>query len=393
MLTGYKALSLPYPMAIIIILCAILTASYLLLILAYMKGWARQPEFKVPQGYVPQTFISIIIPARNEKDNIGACIDAILAQKYPAHLLEVIVVDDHSEDRTKDIVLGYNDERVRCIALASYISPGTKINAYKKAALAAGIKESKGSLIVTTDADCSAPNLWLLHIATLYEQRQPAMIVAPVIFSGHRGVLKKFQLIDFMGMQGITAATHSMKMGNMSNGANLAFSKAIFNEVNGYEGVEHLASGDDYLLMMKIARLPHARIEYLKSPNAIVATLPQPTWGSFLQQRIRWASKSGKYDDKKLTAVLMLVYLFNVAIVALGVAGFVHHSYWLIAGGMLALKTITEYIYMVPVSIFFRKQWAQAYFPLLQPLHIVYITLAGFLGFIGNYKWKDRKVK
>ncbi len=379
-------------MAISITICAILTVAYLLLIVAYIKGWAKQPDFRVPPGYEPHTFITIVIPARNERSNIGACIDAILAQKYPVHLLEVIVVDDHSTDRTIDVVLEYNDERVRCIQLADYIIPGTKLNAYKKAALAAGIKESRGSLIVTTDADCTAPNLWLLHIAGLYELKNPAMIVAPVIFSGSHGVLNKFQLIDFMGMQGITAAAHAMKMGNMNNGANLAFSKAIFNEVKGYEGVEHLASGDDYLLMMKVAKLPDARIEYLKSPNAIISTLPQPDWSSFLQQRIRWASKSGKYDDKRLTAILMLVYLFNCSFVVLGIAGIFNHHYWVVAGIMFGLKTIAEYIFMVPVATFFRKQWTQPYFPVLQPLHILYIVLAGFLGFIGNYRWKDRKV-
>ena len=358
-----------------------------------MKGWKLQKEFRVPPGYEPHTFISVVIPARNERDNIGACIDAVLAQKYPPHLMEIIVVDDHSEDRTADIVLEYHDERIKCMRLADYLPEGAKVNAYKKAALAAGIKESKGTLIVTTDADCIAPNLWLLNMAGLYELRNPAMIVAPVIYSGSLGVLNKFQLIDFMGMQGITAATHSMKLGNMSNGANLAFSKAIFNEVNGYEGVEHLASGDDYLLMMKVARVPNARIEYLKSPNAIVTTLPQPDWSSFLQQRIRWASKSGKYDDRRLTGILMLVYVFNVAILGLAIAGFADSWYWIVAGSMLVLKAITEYIFMIPVAAFFRKQWTQVYFPILQPLHVLYIVLAGFLGIIGNYKWKDRKVK
>ena len=319
-------------MVITLIICFLLTGSYLLLLMAYSKGWAKQKFFRVPPGYEPHTFISVIIPARNERDNIGSCIDAILAQKYPSHLLEIIVVDDHSTDRTKDVVFAYNDNRIMCIQLSDYIPPGGKLNSYKKAALTAGIKESIGKLIVTTDADCTAPNLWLLNIAGLYELRNPSMIVAPVVYSGNRGLLTIFQVIDFMGMQGITAAANALNMGNMANGANLAFSRAIFNEVSGYDGVDYLASGDDYLLMMKIARMPQARIAYLKSPNAIVSTLPQPDWGSFLQQRIRWASKSGKYDDKRLTGILLLVYLFNLAFVVLVVAGCFHYKYWLIAG-------------------------------------------------------------
>jgi len=64
--------------------------------------------------------------------------------------------------------------------------------------------------------------------------------------------LQIFQLTDFMSMQGITAAARNLKLGNMSNGANLAFSRAAYERVGGYEGVDHMASGDDYLLMMKL---------------------------------------------------------------------------------------------------------------------------------------------
>lgn len=380
-------------MTIIITICILLSLAYMLLMVAYSKGWKRQPEFRLPTNYVPHTHISIIIPARNERSNIGACIDSILAQKYPAGLYEVIVIDDHSTDCTGDIVRDYNNPSVRCIALADHLEPGKQLNSYKKAALAVGVNASRGTLIVTTDADCIAPNAWLMSIACKYEQDGADMIVAPVIFQVTGGLLPIFQLTDFMSMQGITAAAHSMNMGRMSNGANLTFTKKMFEQVKGYEGIDNLASGDDYLLMMKIAQQPGAKISYLKSAQAIMATLPQPDWASFFNQRIRWASKSGKYNDKRLTAILMLVYLYNVWFIFLAIAGFVHHDYWLLAGAMLVIKGLTEFLYMRPVVRFFGKQWVQVYFPFLQPLHILYITLAGLMGFIGKYHWKDRKVK
>ncbi|MCW3122914.1 MAG: glycosyl transferase [Flavipsychrobacter sp.] len=377
----------------VVIICSLLTVCYVLLMAAYCTGWQRQKTFTLPVVYKPSTFISIIIPARNESLNIGACIEAILAQKYPLELFEVIVVDDHSEDDTAAVVNEYADSNVRCISLADQIAAGTKVNAYKKAAIAAGIAAAKGTLIVTTDADCSAPNSWLMHIAAIYEQQDPVMIVAPVIFSSDHSVLQLFQLIDFMSMQGITAAAHSMKLGNMSNGANLAFSKAAYEQVGGYEGIEHLASGDDYLLMMKMNKVAPQRIAYLKSANAIVSTTPQPDWSGFLQQRIRWASKSGKYNDAKLTGILLLVYLFNLSFLVLLVTGIFYPHLFFVEGVMLAVKIISEYIFIVPVARFFRRSWVLPFFPLLQPLHILYIIAAGLLGFIGNYKWKGRKVK
>ncbi|MES2703129.1 MAG: glycosyltransferase [Bacteroidota bacterium] len=376
----------------IFVLCLILTVGYGLLMALYARGWQRQPGFVVPAPYTPRTFITIIIPARNEEANIGNCIDAILAQKYPADLLEIIVVDDHSDDNTAAIVAAYNQLHIRCLSLAHELA-SKNINSYKKAALAAGIAASKGELIITTDADCTAPNTWLLHIAAKYELENPVMIVAPVAFSANNSLVQIFQAIDFTGMQGITAAAHAMKMGNMSNGANLAFTKAAYLQVNGYDGIDKLASGDDYLLMMKMNKAFPGRIAYLRASPAIVRTLPQPTWRSFLQQRIRWASKSGKYNDGKLTAILILVYLFNCLLLYAAVMALFDIHWVLAAALMCSVKVAAELIFLVPAFRFFRKEWLLRYFVVLQPLHIIYIVIAGLLGFAGGYKWKGRSVK
>ncbi|PZF74279.1 glycosyltransferase [Taibaiella soli] len=376
----------------VIVICSILLAAYVLLMLLYRKGWMQQPSFTVVSDFVPETVISIIIPARNEAQNIGACIDAILAQHYPEDLFEVIVVDDHSTDNTAAIVNGYVRSNIKCIALADYLANGEVVNAFKKKALAAGISVSTGELIVTTDADCTASKEWLRYIAALYQTEKPVMIVAPVDFTNDRSVLQLFQSLDFMSMQGITVASNRLKLGNMCNGANLAFTRAAFNAVNGYEGTEHLASGDDYLLMMKMQDRFPERIDTLKAQQAIVRTAPQTTWNGFLQQRIRWASKSGKYNDKRLTIALVMVYLLNVAMLVL--LFFCCNKLWLtVLLPMYFVKTIVEIYYLIPVSRFFMKTRQLVIFPFLQPLHVLYISLAGFLGIVGVYKWKDRKLK
>lgn len=371
-------------------IAALFTLLYATLMLLYRKGWQEQPVFNKTDT-APQTKISIIIPARNEEDNIGKCLDAILAQNYPAAQYEVIVVDDHSTDKTADIVKGYREQNIRCIKLADHA--GDTTIAYKKKALSLGIAASAGDLIITTDADCVAGADWLNNIAAVYEKEKPVMIVAPVDFTNNGSVVQLFQSLDFMSMQGITAASHKLGLGNMSNGANLAFTKAAYNAVDGYKGIDHLASGDDYLLMMKLNYAYPGRISYLKSQDAIVKTAPQPDWSSFIQQRIRWASKSGKYDDKRLTGILMLVYLYNVLMLLVGIAGIFNITYLLLFAGMLLVKTEVEIYYLLPVAKFFNKRKELLYFPLLQPLHILYIVSAGLLGFVGVYKWKGRKVK
>jgi cellulose synthase/poly-beta-1,6-N-acetylglucosamine synthase-like glycosyltransferase len=380
-------------MLLTFIICFLLIAGYTTLMVLYRKGWEQQKEFTVSARYLPQTRISVVIPARNEAHNIGQCIDSILAQIYPDYLFEIIVVDDHSEDGTARIVEEYANSNVRCISLSSFIPMGGKINAYKKQAIAAGISQSRGELIVTTDADCMAPNAWLLHIAAMYEQQDPVMIVAPVIYTSNHGIIQVFQLIDFMSMQGITAAAHSMQMGNMSNGANLAFRKATFDHIGGYDGIEHMASGDDYLLMMKMNKFSPGRIAYLKSEKATVSTAPQPDWKSFLQQRIRWSSKTGKYNDAKLTGILLFVYLFNLSFLVLAIGGIFSPALLFLGLGMLMIKMTAEYYFLIPVARFFRREWALKFFPFLQPIHILYIIVAGFFGLLGGYEWKGRKVR
>lgn len=349
-----------------------------------------QPVFEAP-ATSPKTSLSVIIPARNEAENIGRCIDSILAQNYPSHLLEFIVVDDHSTDNTAKIIKSYAGRGVKYINLADYVHPGN--TSYKKQALATAISQSKGELIVTTDADCTAGPEWLKLLTSKFEEEDCVMIVAPVDFTNNTSLVEVFQSLDFMSMQGITVATLRLKLGNMSNGANLAFSRKAFDAVDGYKGIDHIASGDDYLLMTKFDKSYPGRISYLKSKDAIVRTPPQHDWSGFFQQRIRWASKSGKYDDNKLTGVLMLVYLFNVSFLTLAIAGIFHSCYWLVLLGILLVKTIVEIIYLYPVSRFFGKRKQLWVFPLLQPLHILYIISAGFLGFVGVYQWKGRSVK
>lgn len=377
---------------IVILLFALITLFYVILMLTYRKGWKQQKEFTIEHGYTPETKVSIVIPARNEEQNIKTCLDAVLSQNYPKELLEVIVVDDHSTDGTAKVVRSCG-ESVKYIDLQQEIQSGEKVNAYKKYALAKGVESSTGDLIVTTDADCFAGPDWIRNIVAKYQQEKPVMIVAPVDYDADKSVLQQFQSLDFMSMQGITAAALQLNLGNMSNGANLAFSRSAFEDVGGYSGVDHIASGDDYLLMMKMQRAYPSKISYLRSKDAIVKTQPQHSWGDFFQQRIRWASKSGKYDDKRLTLLLALVYLFNLSFLAAFIGGFFYYPLFGVLICMFLVKTEIELIYLYPVSKFFGKTSQIITFTFYQPLHIAYIIIAGLLGFVGVYKWKGRKVK
>jgi cellulose synthase/poly-beta-1,6-N-acetylglucosamine synthase-like glycosyltransferase len=142
---------------------------------------------------------------------------------------------------------------------------------------------------------------------------------------------------------------------------------------------------------------------FVKSKEAIVQTAPVNSVKEFFNQRIRWASKADKYEDKRIFAVLLLVYLVNLMLVVLpAIAIFYNVQYsmfnvqcsiWTVWLLLLSVKTITELIFLYPVSKFFGKQQMLWLFPLMQPFHIIYTVIAGWLGKFGSYHWKERKVK
>ena len=338
------------------------------------------------------TVISVIIPARNEEANIEACLESVINQSYPKNLFEVIVVDDFSTDKTSEIIRSFATKNVSLISLKDFTKEG-ELNSYKKKAIEIAISKAKGDLVVTTDADCIVQNKWLETIASFYENHHPVFIAAPVTYYGENNFLKIFQSLDFMTLQGITGASVYKKFHSMCNGANLAYEKKAFLEVGGFSGIDNIASGDDMLLMHKIYDRYPERVLFLKSHDAIVKTRPAGQFKEFLNQRIRWASKADKYTDKKITGVLLLVYLFNIWILLPGVLSFFYPYlfFWFI--GVLGAKTIVELFFLFPVVKFFKKEKLLWWFPVAQPFHILYIIVAGWLGKFGTYKWKERKVK
>lgn len=343
------------------------------------------PGFAPPQGSF-QTTISVIIPARNEENNIGALLDALSRQTYSAELFEVIVVDDHSEDKTAEIVK--QDSRIKLLSLHD-----DNINSYKKKALEAGIAAATGNLVVTTDADCIPPENWLKAIAAFKEKEGSVFIAAPVTIHCNSSLVQVFQAMDFMVLQGITGAVVHKKKMSMCNGANLAYERKAFYAVNGFAGTDHIASGDDMLLMHKIWKQYPGQVHYLKSKEALVSTQPVKTWKAFFNQRIRWASKAKQYDDKRILPVLAFVYIFNLSLIAILVAGFWNNSYWIAFLLLWLAKTLVELPLFSSLSSFFNKQWTVKWFFFLQPLHILYTVISGLFGQFGKYEWKGRRVK
>ncbi len=371
-----------------------LAVLYGILMLSYSYGWRRLQAFNPGEhAYTFHTKVSVIIPARDEEENLPRLLEALQQQSYPANLFEVMVVDDFSEDGTADAVRYFPAPNVRLIRMSDHLSQTERLNSYKKKAIELAIKEAAGHLIVTTDADCEMGPKWLETIVKFYETYHPRFIAAPVAYHREDNFFKKLQSLDFMTMQGITGSVAYLQTGTMCNGANLAYEKSAFEEVGGFMGIDMIASGDDMLLMYKIYHAYPDGVMYLKSRDAVVRTLPVADLPAFMNQRIRWSSKADKYEDKRITRVLALVYVWNVILLLFGIITIFHPTLvsWLL--GLLVYKIVIELFFLAPVAAFFHKISLLPWFIPGQPFHIVYIVVAGWLGKFGSYEWKGRQVK
>lgn len=371
----------------------VLLILYCCLILVYAKWYIAIKPFEITNSYTPSHSFSVIIPARNEATNIAKCINSICANNYPTHLYEIIVVDDYSEDETSSIVkqLQQQYSNLKLVKLNEILGE-TNLNSYKKKSIEIGIANAVNEFIICTDADCIVPKNWLMYFDGFLQKTRAVFVAAPVEFIKENSLLNDFQYIDFLAMQSITAAAVTKGFQAMCNGANMAYSRNVFYQVDGFKNIDNIASGDDMLLMQKIKAKFPTRVGYLFAKEAVVKTPAAPSIKEFLNQRIRWASKSKNYKDFNVLLVLLLVYLLNISLALGFIIGLFNISLLVKIFLLIVLKSGVEFYFLDKSKNMF-SGFSYLKFLLLQPFHMVYIILAGWLGYFKKYEWKGRKVQ
>lgn len=370
-----------------------LALAYALEIARSLRRWKQLPECNIPAGFEATTNITVVVPARNEAANIVACLQSLLHQDYPEALMEVVVVDDFSSDNTVGLVRQFSDPRVRLLELRNFVPPNG-LNSYKKKALETGIAAASGVLIATTDADCVLPPLWLKTLAFLHQEKQAAFVAGPVSFFEEKNLLERFQSLDYLGMMVLTGAAIQRGQPHLANGANLAYPKNIFEAVGGFSGTDHLASGDDMLLLQKIAKQHAQNVRFAKTPKALVLTHAKATWPEFLSQRLRWASKSAAFRNPGLLWTLGVVFVLCWAILLSALivpfAGFAALGLF---GLLFLTKAAADYALLSTACRHFGRPDLLRFFWPAQVLHIAYIAFIGLASvFRKRYVWKGRPV-
>lgn len=404
----------------LIISLLIIVGVYFLANLSLIIIWFRTPNYNffLKENVIETSKISVIIPVRNEAENILFLLQDLEKQTYPKHKFEVIVADDDSTDDTLKIVQKFQ-KNSNINLLINQLPPKTNNTSPKKRAIDSSIKLANGQLITTTDGDCRVGEKWLESIANFQAQTGAYLVSCAVTFDNAafernsarfaqaqsskphsiilsiiHSIINNTQIIEFASLVGSGACAMFIQKPNMCNGANLTYLKSIFYEVNGFAGNENLASGDDEFLMHKIAAKYPNKVKFLKDQHTIVETHAHASWRSFYNQRKRWASKWKHYNNWQTTALAVFVFMANLVVP-------LTFGFWLFdfittqnLFSVLSLKFSAEFIFLSLVISFLRKKsliWLIPFVQIIYPLYVVFFGLVAQKQ--GEYVWKGRKLK
>lgn len=375
---------------------------YLLLIGLLIYGFEKVEDFKL-QDLDAKTKFTVVIPFRNEAENVGRLLTSISKISYPKNLFEVILVDDDSEDDSvniiKDFILKsplnevYTDHSRKAEGHIKVVKNNRVSNSPKKDAIVSAITVANYDWIITTDADCILPEFWLAAFDEFIQIKNPNCIVAPVTYHGANSFFNRFQILDILSLQGAAIGGFGMGKPFLCNGANFGYRKTIFKSVNGFNGNADIASGDDVFLLDKIVKHSVSKVHYLKSRKAIVKTLPAKNGEDLIQQRLRWASKTSKSTNGFSKGVGVIVSLANLVCIVLLPTIFLGYLAAKVGAALFIIKFSIDFLLLFKTARFFKQETlllSYIFSSIIYPFFSVYIII---LSCFKSYHWKGRTFK
>jgi cellulose synthase/poly-beta-1,6-N-acetylglucosamine synthase-like glycosyltransferase len=324
--------------------------------------------------------VTVVVAVRNEEQNILNLLNDLNLQTYP--YLEIIVVDDHSTDKTRELVSYYctSSHNTRLL-----LNQGDG----KKQALTTGIHSAQGVIMVTTDADCRVPPGWIESINSTFDDAK-VQLAFGLVRMEDTGVFENIQAIEFASIMGTGIGAFGLGHPVFCNGANLSFRKTAFVAVDGYKGNLDVPSGDDEFLLRKILAAFPGSVRLLDSPSTLVTTRPNPTLGSLFNQRIRWAGKwtFAPLSSRVLAVTIVMIHMCLLAALSAMLSGIdlvLLPAFWV-------LKMAAEYYLISSACRVLKVKLNAISFLVLQLTYSLYVVSIGILSNFTTYQWKERTV-
>ena len=355
---------------------------YFICISLLIFGFSRIKKYQ-KTDLKPQTSFTIIVPFRNEADNLPKLLDSFSNLNYPTDLLEVILVDDNSLEKFQILNSKYQIQILDNLRVS---------NSPKKDAISTAMQHVKTNWVITTDADCIVPQNWLLTFDNYIQENQVSMLAGAVSYECENSFLHHFQQLDLTSLQGATIGSFGLNKAFMCNGANFAYTKSLFEKLNGFDGNNKIASGDDVFLLQKAVEKFPKEVHYLKAEDAIVITKPTENWKSLFYQRVRWAAKTSSYKSNFGKFLGLIVFFGNLSFVI----GFVFLLFGIWSYPIFVLfaffKFGIDFVLLYITNQFLTKTRIKSLF-LSSLFYPFFSSAVAFYSLFGSYEWKGRKFR
>ncbi len=316
---------------------------------------ARAPHLPPPVAEDDLPTLAIVVAARDEETTIGRCLDALLAQDYPADRLEIVVADDGSMDRTAAIV---RSRMPRALALAGDITEGdgaahevpeallprlrlVRVHdtadalCGKARALHEAIETTTAEVVLVTDADCAAPPLWARAKAAAFADPTVGLVCGLArIDPRPERPFDRVQALDWTLLIGAVSALAEAGLPATGMGNNMGIRRAAYDAVGGYPALPFSVT-EDFTLVRAVAERSAFRVRFPVSAPTTVWTLPVDGVAAAYRQRRRWA-RGGLTGG----APVVTAYVGLWAVHALPLAGLLVAPG--VAAGAIAVKTLAE---------------------------------------------------
>lgn len=354
----------------------IVVSLYILQQIIFLIGFKK--KLKINDNYEP--FVSIIVAARNEEKNIRQCLESLAKVDYPEEKIEVIIVDDFSTDKTGRII----DEFTSKYSHFKKVIPVEKVipKPGKANAIVNGIRNSRGEIIFTTDADCVVKPTWIKTQVKYFTDN--VGVVTGFTFQKSYSQFTGMQNLDWVYLLTVAAGTINLGLPLSCIGNNMAYRRDAYDWVGGYENIKFSIT-EDFALLHKIHKHTHYKIVYPVEYDAVNLSEPCSDLKSLYRQKHRWG-KGGL--DAPLIGFLIMCW------------GWMSHFliitqfFW---GDLMSLiitsfKFLSDRIFLsVPLKKF--KMLNQLkYFAAFEIYFIIYVLILPFVVFLDKKViWKERE--
>jgi cellulose synthase/poly-beta-1,6-N-acetylglucosamine synthase-like glycosyltransferase len=362
-----------------IALLAFSMAYYAVFLLSLYRGIGRLlKNSQASPFHSDLPFVSAVVAARNEAEGITPCVHSLFRQDYPPDKYEVIVVNDGSEDETA-ARLNALSQQYKELRVLSLTSQG------KAAAITTALEEARGDIILTTDADCLVGSGWMRAMASRLANGA-VLVAGPVVENHSHKFWHHLSALEYFSLTVTAAGLIGMERPIISSGASLGFKKSAFRSAGGFSS----SPVDDEILLQRVYVRQIGPVSFAVDPNAVVRTTPPHSLAAFFRQRLRWAAKRDRYEDKSLLLLLALLYLPFFLLFIGGIVA--------IFSPILLIPLIAAWLAKSALDALVIRKGAQALgvsfrwrdFLVAELLHVPYIAIAAPLGQLRPIRWKGR---